>query len=133
MLLPAPVRRYVYVFATMFFGILSIYGFASDRQTSAWLTLISALLAALAAVNADWSNLWGVIRGSIYTLAVPLFAVLGIYGVVTDDQAGLWLNLISTAVAGLSAANVPSGGGAAAFQPDPEPALDPTHPEGDDA
>lgn len=127
MLLPAPVRRYVYVFATMFFGILSIYGFASDRQTSAWLTLISALLAALAAVNADWSNLWGVIRGSIYTLAVAVLGVLGVYNLVTDEQTSLWLNLISTAVAGLSAVNVPSGIPDAAWQPDPEPALDPTH------
>jgi uncharacterized membrane protein len=47
------------------------------------------------------------VRAAIYVLAVALFAVLGVYGLVTREQTAAWLELVAAAVALLALVNVP--------------------------
>ena len=35
------------------------------------------------------------VRAAIYVLAVALFAVLGVYGLVTKEQSAAWLELVA--------------------------------------
>lgn len=107
-LLAPDVRRALYAAAVAGFGVLTILNAMTDAQTTAWLNLVTAVLAALALVNADWSNLWGIVRGSVYSVAAAAFTLVTIYGVMTDAQTTAWLTLIQSLVALLSAANVPS-------------------------
>ena len=46
-------------------------------------------------------------RASVYALAAAVFAVLGIYGVVTSEQMSAWLAVVSALVAVLALVNVP--------------------------
>ncbi len=107
-------RQGAYVFAVALFGVLTIMRITSDDQASAWLNLITVILGVLAAVNTDWSNAWGILRGSIYSLAAAAFAVLTIYGLTTDEQTTAWLTLIQTLVPLLAAVNVKTQDGTAA-------------------
>ena len=47
------------------------------------------------------------VRAAIYALAVAVFGVLGIYGLVTSEQVGAWLAVVSALVAVLALVNVP--------------------------
>lgn len=49
-------------------------------------------------------------RATIYALAAAVFAVAGVYGLVTQEQTAAWLNVVSAAVAVLALVNVPRGG-----------------------
>ena len=50
------------------------------------------------------------LRAAVYALAGALFAVAGIYDLVTAEQSAAWLNVVGTAVAVLALVNVPRGG-----------------------
>lgn len=46
-------------------------------------------------------------RATIYALAAALFGVLFVYGLVTQEQIGAWLLLVSAAIPVLALLNVP--------------------------
>lgn len=49
-------------------------------------------------------------RAACYALAAAVFAVGGIYKVVTAEQSAAWLNVVGTGIAVLALVNVPRGG-----------------------
>ena len=48
-------------------------------------------------------------RAALYALAAALFALLGVYGVATQEQTSAWLNIIAALIAALALLNVPRG------------------------
>lgn len=46
-------------------------------------------------------------RAGLYALAAALFALLGVYGVATQEQTSAWLNVIAALIAVLALLNVP--------------------------
>jgi drug/metabolite transporter (DMT)-like permease len=51
------------------------------------------------------------LRAAAYALGGALFAVAGVYGLVTQEQTAAWLNVLAAVLAVLAFVNVPSGGG----------------------
>lgn len=46
-------------------------------------------------------------RAAIYGLAAAVFAVLGVYGLITQEQVGAWMLVVSAAIPVLALFNVP--------------------------
>jgi len=49
-------------------------------------------------------------RAAVYALAGALFAVAGIYDLISEEQSAAWLNVVGTGIAVLALVNVPRGG-----------------------
>lgn len=50
-------------------------------------------------------------RAAIYALAAAAFVVAGVYDLVSEEQAGAWLQAIGAFIAVLALVNVPKGTG----------------------
>jgi hypothetical protein len=48
-------------------------------------------------------------RAALYAVAVAAFALLGVYGVATQEQTSAWLNVLAALIAALALINVPRG------------------------
>ena len=48
-------------------------------------------------------------RAALYALAAAAFALLGIYGVATQEPTSAWLNVLAALIAALALINVPRG------------------------
>ena len=46
-------------------------------------------------------------RAALYALAAAAFALLGVYGVATQEQTSAWLNVVAALIASLALLNVP--------------------------
>jgi quinol-cytochrome oxidoreductase complex cytochrome b subunit len=46
-------------------------------------------------------------RAALYAAAVAIFALLGVYGIATQEQTSAWLNVVAAATAALALVNVP--------------------------
>lgn len=100
-------RAALYLVAGVAFMLLTFYNAATKEQSATWLLLISTVLAILSAINADRSNIWGVLRGGLYMLAAALFAVMAMYGWINNEQTAVWLSAIQGLMPIFALYNVP--------------------------
>jgi hypothetical protein len=47
------------------------------------------------------------VRASLYALGVAVFAILGVYGIATQEQAAVWLGALGALLNVLAVVNVP--------------------------
>jgi len=102
------VRAAIYALAVSVFGTIGVYGAVDEKQTAAWLILVQAGIALMAALLTPWGTggLVAIIRGSLYSVTAGVFAVLGVYAYASDEQLTSWLSICSALVAVLSFVNV---------------------------
>ena len=100
-------RAAIYALAVAVFGAIGVTGAINDEQTSAWLTLVQAGTALLAALFTPWTaGLAAMIRGVTYSLVAAVFGVLAVYGIVNSEQVTSWLSICSALIAIMSLVNV---------------------------
>lgn len=99
----ADLRAFAYVLWPVLSALLVSYGAVDGSQAAMWGGLVTAVLGpVIAAVNAR--TLSG-FRTAFYAVLAAGQAIVVGYGIVTDEQIGLWLPLVS-AVVGLSTGGV---------------------------
>ena len=98
----ADVRNFVYAVSPVVAAIAVSYGVVDAQQSTMWVALVAAIagpvLAAFYTRNVD------TFRAAFYALLAAAQALLIGYGILSDEQVGVWLPLITVIIGGTAGA-----------------------------
>ena len=96
------VRNFVYALSPVIAAIAVSYGVVDEQQSVMWVAFVAAIvgpgLAAIFTRNVD------TFRTAFYALLAAAQALLIGYGILTDEQIGVWLPLVSVVIGGTAGA-----------------------------
>lgn len=93
-------RAFAYVALPVLMTFLVGQGYLNDNQAAQWSGLALAVLGpVLAAVMAKSVS---TARTALYALAAAAQAIIVGYGLVTDDQIGVWMPIVNLVIGGVA-------------------------------
>ena len=93
---PADFRNFVYAVAPVVAAIAVSYGVLDAQQSTMWVAFVAAIVGpGLAAIFTRNVNTF---RTAFYALLATGQALLIGYGILTDEQVGVWLPLVTVII-----------------------------------